>query len=83
MATQEQRMAQLTNIKKVNASRKEDLIRTESELKRAQKDYKEKKALLEEKGITFDKLTDLEQLEQTKAARVDSILANMAEKLGL
>jgi nitrogenase molybdenum-iron protein alpha/beta subunit len=76
-------MAQLTNIKKVNASRKEDLIRTESELKRAQKDYKEKKALLEEKGITFDKLTDLEQLEQTKAARVDSILANMAEKLGL
>lgn len=83
MATQEQRMAQLTNIKKVNASRKEDLIRTESELKRAHKDYKEKKALLEEKGITFDKLTDLEQLEQTKAARVDSILANMAEKLGL
>lgn len=83
MATQEQRMAQLTNIKKVNASRKEDLIRTESELKRAQKDYKEKKALLEEKGITFDKLTDLEQLEQKKAERVDSILANMAEKLGL
>lgn len=83
MATQEQRMAQLTNIKKVNASRKEDLIRTESELKRAQKDYKEKKALLEEKGIKFDKLTDLEQLEQKKAERVDSILANMAEKLGL
>ena len=76
-------MEKLKTIKKVNASRKEDLIRTESDLQRAQKDYKEKKALLEEKGIKFEKISELETLEQAKAERVDSILENMATKLGI
>ena len=43
----------------------------------------EEKALLEEKGIKFEKISELETLEQAKAARVDSILENMATKLGI